>query len=215
MWPPRDGAAVAVDLPTLDTFAKRPRDALMWVPRALDVARIRAALSVAGPRVVDVGAGTGLLAKLLGGSILAIDAAPPRVRHHQVAAGTAASLQGPYDAAIVSWMEAGQDYREACARLAPVLVNCYDVEGGCGVMGQVDFAPFGFVEAASWRTPSFEDAQYALEHRGALRRRGWPGNRVDVLTRRADLVPTLRRAVEGATATEPLPWEAEMDRLRL
>lgn len=204
-----------MEWPTLETFARRPRDALMWVPRAVDIARIRAALAAAGPRVVDVGAGTGLLARLVGGSILALDPAPPAVRHHQVARGAASDLRGPYDAAIVSWMEAGQDYREACARLAPVLVNVYDVEGGCGVMGAVDFAPFGFVEAASWRTPSFEDAAYALDHRGALQRRGYPGSRVDVLTREPTLVGPLKAAVEAAKPGEALPWEAEMDRLRL
>lgn len=206
---------ITVELPTLETFARRPRDALMWVPRALDVARIRAALEIAGPRVVDVGAGTGLLARLVGGATLAVDPAPARVRYHQVVPGDASTLGGPFDAAIVSWMEAGHDYREACARLAPVLVNAYDVEGGCGVMGAVDFAPFGFLEAASWRTLSFEDAAYALDHRGALRRRNHPGNRIDVLTREPRLVDPLRRAVEGATANEPLPWEPEMDKLRL
>ena len=204
-----------MDWPTLETFGRRPRDALMWVPRAVDVARIRAARAVAGPRAVDVGAGTGLLAKLLGGTVLALDPAPPRVRYAQVVPGSAATLQGPYDAAIVSWMEAGQDYREACARLAPVLVNVYDVEGGCGVMGQVDFAPFGFVEAASWRTPSFEDVAYAIDHRGALQRRGHPGNRIDVLTREATLLPGLREAVAAAKPGEALTWEGEMDRYRL
>lgn len=207
-----------MDWPTLETFARRPRDALMWVPRAVDVARIAAALRVAGPRVADVGAGTGLLSALLereGIAIEASDASPPRTRYHRVETQEASTLAGPYDALIVSWMEAGKDYREACAWLAPVLVNSYDVEGGCGVMGQVDFAPFGFVEAASWRTPSFEDAAYALDHRGALQRRGYPGNRVDILTREPARVPALRAAVEGARASAALAWEAEMDRMRI
>lgn len=223
-------------LPTLDTFARRPRDALMWIPRAIDLARIRAALAAAGPRVIDVGArsrsegadvdderpqarvidvgaGTGLLAHLLDANVEAVDTAPPRVRYHDV--GSHAG-QATYDAAIVSWMEAGQDYRADVARLAPVIVNAYDVEGGCGVMGQVDFAPFGFAEAASWRTASFEDAAYALDHRGALRRRGWPGNRIDVLTRDPALAAPLARAVASVRdGGAPLPWEAEMDRLRL
>lgn len=228
-----------MDWPTLETFARRPRDALMWVPRAIDVARIAAALRAAGPRVVDVGgrsdsegadvrhrpprvadvgAGTGLLSALLereGLAVEASDASPPRVRYQRVETQEASTLSGPYDALIVSWMEAGEDYREACAWLAPVLVNGYDVEGGCGVMGQVDFAPFGFVEAASWRTPSFEDAAYALDHRGALRRRGYPGNRVDILTRDPARVPALKAAVEDARAGAALPWEAEMDKTRL
>ena len=199
------------ELPTLETFARRPRDALMWVPRSTDVARIDAALRVAGARVVDVGAGTGLLAHLLDASILAIDPAPAAVRYHPVVPGEAATLAGPFDAIVVSWMEAGKDYREACARLAPVIVNAYDVEGGCGVMGQVDFAPFGFVEAASWRTPSFEDAAHALDHRGALQRKGHPGNRIDVLTREPRLVEPLRAAVASAQQRPPLAWEAEMD----
>lgn len=199
-------------LPTLETFARRPRHALMWVPRALDIARIQAALDVAGPRVIDVGAGTGLLAMLLARDVVAVDPAPPAVRYHPVG-----SYDGhmTWDAAIVSWMEAGKDYRADVARLAPVIINCYDVEGGCGVMGQVDFAPFGFVEAASWRTASFEDAAYAIDHRGALQRRGHPGNRVDVLTRAPELVPRLRAAVAAAKPRDPLPWEPEMDALGL
>ncbi|HUR69729.1 MAG TPA: hypothetical protein VM370_10840 [Candidatus Thermoplasmatota archaeon] len=200
-----------MDWPELATFARRPRNALMWVPRALDLARIRAALSASGPRVVDVGAGTGLLAALLRLPVDAVDPTPPAKRYHEILP----AARGPYDAAIVSWMEAGKDYRADVATMAPVIVNAYDVEGGCGVMGQVDFAPFGFVEAASWRTASFEDAAYALDHRGALVRRGWPGNRVDVLTREPARAPALRAAVEGARAGSPLPWEAEMDRLRL
>lgn len=205
----------AVEWPTLATFAHRPRDALMWIPRALDVARIRAALAVAGPRVIDVGAGTGLLAKLLDADVQAIDPRPPRVRYQDVDGIRPSDVSHRYDAAIVSWMEAGQDYRADVARLAPVIVNAYDVEGGCGVMGAVDFAPFGFVEAFSWRTPSFEDAAFALEHRGALRRKAFPGNRIDVLTREPSLAPRLREAVATASAGAALPWEGEMDRSRL
>jgi hypothetical protein len=204
--------------PTLADFAFRPRDALMWVPRALDVARMAAALRIAGPTVRDVGAGTGLLSALLEGAGVAVeasDAQPPPRRHHGVAARRADELLS-CDAAIVSWMEAGQDYREAVARLAPVVVNAYDVEGGCGVLGAVDFAPFGFREAASWRAPSFEDAAFALERPGrGLRRKGYPGNRIDVLTRDPALLPRLAEAVASARAGPPLPWEAEMDRVGL
>lgn len=219
-----------VELPDLATFARRPREALMWVPRAIDVARIRAALDAAGPRAVDVGAGTGLLAKLLGTDVDAVDPTPPRVTYHPVRlprAGHVAlpgtrdmALPGtrdlaPYDAAVVSWMEAGQDYRAEVARLAPVIVNAYDVEGGCGVLGAVDFAPFGFVEAASWRAPSFEDAAYALDHRGALKRPGYPACRIDVLARDPAMGARLREAVGRARAGAPLPWEREMDALGL
>ncbi len=206
-----------VDWPALETFARRPRDALMWLPRAADVARIAAALRVAGPRVADVGAGTGLLAVLLereGVAVEATDASPPAVRYHPVAARPADALP-PCDAAIVSWMEAGKDYREAVARLAPVIVNVYDVEGGCGVMGAVDFAPFGFAEAASWRTPSFEDAEFALDRKGRLQRKGYPGNRIDVLTRDPALVPRLRAAARDAQPKGPLPWERGMDEVSL
>lgn len=205
----------AVEWPTLATFAHRPREALMWIPRALDIARIRAALAVAGPRVIDVGAGTGLLAKLLDADVRAIDPKPPRVRYQDVDGIRPSDVSHPYDAAIVSWMEAGEDYRADVARLAPVIVNAYDVEGGCGVMGAVDFAPFGFIEAFSWRTPSFEDAAFALDHRGALRRKAFPGNRIDILTREPSLAPALREAVATASAGAALPWEGEMDRLRL
>lgn len=206
-----------MDWPTLETFARRPRDALMWLPRSRDVARIAAALRVAGPRVADVGAGTGLLAALLereGVAVQASDAAPPRLRYHSVEPRRADELP-PCDAAVVSWMEAGQDYREAVARLAPVIVNAYDVEGGCGVMGAVDFAPFGFAEVASWRTASFEDAEFALDRKGRLQRKGWPGNRVDVLTRDLSLAPRLAEVVVHATPGAPLPWEAAMDEVGL
>lgn len=187
----------------------------MWAPRALDVARIAAALRVAGPRVADVGAGTGLLARLLaeaGVPVEASDAAPPPVLHHPVARAEADALAGPFDAIVVSWMEAGKDYRESVARLAPVVINVYDVEGGCGVMGAVEFTPQGFIEAASWRTPSFEDVEFALDRPGRrLRRKGYPCNRIDVLTREPALVAPLRAAVEAAAAGAALPWEPEMD----
>lgn len=187
----------------------------MWAPRAADVARVAAALRVAGPRVVDVGAGTGLLAALLaeaGVRVEAVDPAPPPVRYHGVEALPAGALVGPYDAAVVSWMEAGEDYRDAVARLAPVVVNAYDVEGGCGVMGAVDFAPLGYARAAAWRTPSFEDVEFALDRPGRrLRRKGCPGNQVDVLTRDPRLLAPLSAAVDGARAGPPLPWERDMD----
>ena len=204
-----------MEWPTLETFAHRPRDALMWIPRAIDLARIRAALEVAGPRRVDVGAGTGLLAALLDAGVVAVEPQPPRVRYAELVPSAQAPGPGPFDAAIVSWMEAGKDYRADAARLAPVIINAYDVEGGCGIKGDVSFAPFGYAEAASWRTPSFEDAQYAIEHRGALKRRGYPGNRVDVLTRDTTLLPALRHAVDVAKPGEPLPWEVDMDRYQL
>ncbi|HEX2021447.1 MAG TPA: methyltransferase domain-containing protein [Candidatus Thermoplasmatota archaeon] len=205
--------------PTLRTFAFRPREALMWIPRASDVARIAAACRAAGPRVVDVGAGTGLLARLLadaGVRVEASDPAPASPSFAPVARGAADGLPSPVDAAIVSWMEAGKDYREAVARAARVVVNAYDVEGGCGVAGAVDFAPYGFVEAASWRAASFEDAAFALERPGrGLRRKGWPGSRVDVLTREPALRDALARAVAEARAGDPYPWEAEMERAGL
>ena len=75
--------------------------------------------------------------------------------------------------------------------------------------------PLQNVEAASWRTASFEDAQYAIEHRGLVQRRAHPGNRIDVVTRDPALVAPLRDAVEAARAGKALPWETEMDRLGL
>lgn len=214
-----------MEWPTLATFAHRPRDALMWIPRAVDIARIRAALDVAGPRRIDVGAGTGLLVKLLDADVVPFEPHPPRVRYTEprsLALGPGlGSGPGPgpgpdaFDVAIVSWMEAGKDYRAEVAKLAPVVINAYDIEGGCGVKGDVSFAPFGYAEAASWRTPSFEDAQYAIEHRGILRRRAYPGNRVDVLSREPRLLEPLRAAVADARAAEPYPWEREMDALGL
>ena len=205
--------------PTLETFARRPRESLMWVPRAADVAAIAEVCRTAGPRVVDVGAGTGLLARLLldeGVEVEAVDPAPPPVQFVDVTRRSAAELRGPYDLALVSWMEAGVDYRAAVAGLAPVVVNVYDPAGACGVKGDVDLGPFGFVTAATWTTPSFEDAAYVLDRPGrGLQRPGAPGNRVDVLTRYKALAPALKEAVVGAQAGEAFQWEHEMARLGL
>lgn len=189
----------------------------MWVPRGLDVARIASACKVAGRVVADVGAGTGLLAHLLeqeGVAVAAYDPHPPATRYHAIEPLDADRLTDSYDAALVSWMEAGKDYRDQVAELAPVLVNVYDVEGGCGVLGQTDFTQQGFQVAASWRTPSFEDVDHALTHRG-LPRKGAPGNQVDVLTRKVHLLAPLRAAVDAARATRRLPWEDDMDKLGL
>lgn len=206
-----------VEPPTLETFGRRPRDALMWLPRAADVAAIAEVCRTVGPRVVDVGAGTGLLARLLldeGIEVEAADPAPPPVQYVGVAQRDAEALRGPYDVALVSWMEAGRDYRQAVARLAPVVVNAYDKEGGCGVMGATGLAPYGFVAATWWETPSFEDVAFALDRPGrGLRRKGAPGNRVDVLTRYPALVPALREAVASAQAGAPYDWEREWERL--
>lgn len=208
-----------VEPPTLEDFGRRPRQCLMWPPRASDVAAVAEVLRVAGPRVVDVGAGTGLLARLLrdeGIEVEAVDPAPPETQYVRVEKRDAQSLRPPYDACIVSWMEAGQDYREAIARLAPVIVNVYDTGGGCGVMGATDFAPRGFVEAAWWTGPSFEDVAFALDRPGrGLRRKGYPGNRIDILTRYKRLAPALKAAVERAVPGAPYDWELEMEPLRL
>ncbi|HWH09065.1 MAG TPA: hypothetical protein VNX21_07680 [Candidatus Thermoplasmatota archaeon] len=204
-------------LPTLEDFGRRPRQSLMWVPRALDVARVAAACRTAGAVVADVGAGTGLLAHLVereGVAVAAYDPSPPETTFHPIERLDADKLSDSYDAAIVSWMEAGKDYRDQVAALAPVVVNAYDVEGGCGVLGQTDFTQHGFQVAATWTTASFEDVEHALTHRG-LRRRGHPGNRVDVLTRKVHLLEPLRAAVDSARPSGRLPWEDEMDRLGL
>ena len=204
-------------LPTLEDFGRRPRQSLMWVPRGVDVARIAAACKAAGRVVADVGAGTGLLAHLVereGVAVAAYDPAPPAATFHPIERLDADKLTDSYDAAIVSWMEAGKDYRDQVAELAPVVVNVYDAEGGCGVLGQTDFAQHGFQVAARWSTPSFEDVEHALAHRG-LRRKGYPGNRVDVLTRKVHLLDPLRAAVDSAASARRLPWEDDMDRLGL
>jgi len=76
-----------VKYPTVDTFARHPREALMWLPRAHDVARIAAVCKAMGGLTCDVGAGTGLLAHLLeqaGAKVAAYDPAPPEKRYHSV-----------------------------------------------------------------------------------------------------------------------------------
>lgn len=203
--------------PDVATFARAPREALMWLPRAHDVARIAAVCKAMGGLTCDVGAGTGLLAHLLehaGAKVAAYDPTPPDKRYHAVETLDADHLSDSYDVAIVSWMEAGKDYRGPVAQLAPVIVNAYDVEGGCGVMGETDFQHHGFQLVDTWRTASFEDALHALDHRG-LRRKGYPGNRIDILTRKPHLLAPLRAALDPATPGGALSWEAEMDALGL
>ncbi|HVM44875.1 MAG TPA: hypothetical protein VM582_02975, partial [Candidatus Thermoplasmatota archaeon] len=151
-------------------------------------------------------------ARLLDADVEPVEPAPPPVSFAPL---RPAPSRASYDAAILSWMEAGQDYRAEVAALAPVVVNAYDVEGGCGVKGDVGFERFGYAEAASWRTPSFEDVAHAMDHRGLTRRRGYPGNRIDVLTRDATLLPRLRDAVATARGDAPLPWERELEALGL
>lgn len=206
-----------MDAPTLDTFARRPRDALMWIPRAADVAAIAEICRNVGPRVIDVGAGTGLLARLLQDedvAVRAVDANPPPVQYVPVEKRAADEVSGKYDVAIVSWMEAGVDYRAAVARLAHVVINAYDPAGACGVKGDVDLAPFGFTTATWWTTPSFEDAAFVLDRPGrGLRRSGAPGNRIDVLTRYKAVAPVLKAAAADAVAGPPYQWEEEMERL--
>jgi hypothetical protein len=169
------------------------------------------------PLVADVGAGTGLLARLVeqqGVSVAAYDPRPPAVSYHPVEPLDADALSDSYDAVIVSWMEAGKDYRAPIAELSPLIVNAYDVEGGCGVMGATDFKDFGYQVVETWRTASFEDALHALEHRG-LKRAAYPGNRIDVLTRKPHLVDPVRVAIDGAKPGRPYAWEPEMDALGL
>lgn len=189
----------------------------MWVPRAADVAAIAEVCRTAGPRVIDVGAGTGLLARLLQDEdvkVEAVDPNPPPVQYVPVKPRGAEDVRGEYDVAIVSWMEAGLDYRAAVARLAPVVLNVYDPAGACGVKGQVDLASYGFTTATWWTTPSFEDAAYLMDRPGrGLKRPGSPGNRVDVLTRYKAIAPVLKDAVAGAVAGPPYNWELELERL--
>lgn len=198
----------------------------MWIPRASDVARIAAVCRVAGgsvadsgggPLVADVGAGTGLLAHLLeeqGIKVAAYDPTPPAQTFHPIETLDADALTDSYDVAIVSWMEAGKDYRDQVAELAPVIVNAYDSGGGCGVMGATDFKQQGFQIAATWGTASFEDAIHALDHRGQ-KRKEYPGNRVDILTRKTHLLDGLRAACDAKYSVKPLPWESELDKLGL
>lgn len=204
-------------LPPLATFARRPREALMWIPRASDIARIAAVCRVGGTVVADVGAGTGLLAHLLeaqGVSVAAYDPTPPAQQFHPIETLDADALSDSYDVAIVSWMEAGKDYRDQVAEIAPIIVNAYDTGGGCGVLGATDFKQQGFQIAATWETASFEDAAHALDHRGE-RRKEYPGNRVDILTRKTHLLDGLRDACDAVHESKPLPWEAELDKLGL
>lgn len=184
----------------------------MWPPRSLDVARILAAVGRPRPRILDHGAGSGLLAALLAphAEVFAFDPAPsPHAgRFHPV---TREEPEAPFDLVVSSWMEAGLDLRADVARRAPTIVSIFDAEGGCGVKGDLDYSSFGFVEAARWTGPSFEDVEEALARRG----RGMvprERNVFAVWTRPPEAAATAAR-VAAATAGAPLAWERELEDL--
>lgn len=188
------------------------RAGLMWPPRALDVARIAAVVPTAGGRVLDHGAGSGLLAALLAErvEVVAYDPLPAAHvgRFHPV---TTARPAGPFALVVSSWMEAGVDARADVASCAPRVVSVYDAEGGCGVKGDLDYSRFGLVEATRWEGPSFEDVEDALRTRG----RGLPVRARNVLsawTPAREAEETAAR-VRAARAGPPYPWEAELESL--
>ncbi|MHB8606302.1 MAG: class I SAM-dependent methyltransferase [Thermoplasmatota archaeon] len=203
-----------------DFAADAPRRALMWPPRAADIARLTRWLPP-NATVIDVGAGSGLLARLVADArpdfaLVAIDdgsRSPATGRFFPVEARGAESLAGPFDAALVSWMEAGRDLRPAVAALAPpVIVQASDVEGGCGVKGDVSFEPFGYHVVDRWTTPSFEDVDDAFRTRG----RGELA-RLRVAARRNVVEVNAReeRAPGRAAHVIDYVWEREMDALGL
>jgi SAM-dependent methyltransferase len=191
--------------------------------RVLASAAFRATAGPAGrrPRILDFGAGSGLLAALLASraDVVAVDpgdaqhigAFYPTVRSLDAEAVTAGSIAG-FDLVVCSWMEAGRDLRAEVVALAERsgrIFSVDDAEGGTGAQGDVSYAPFGFERASTWRGPSFEDVDEALARRG----RGIvPGERnVFAVWARPPEVETLRERIRGAPrAFDPLPWEQEM-----
>ncbi|HWG91106.1 MAG TPA: hypothetical protein VNZ52_09700 [Candidatus Thermoplasmatota archaeon] len=208
------------------------RAALMWVPTARDLNRILAVAHAVGnaPRLVDVGAGSGLLSALLAPhlQVTALDPGDAGIpsrrvgRFFDLVRAPVESYSGQAEVALVSWMEAGRDYRAPVAALAPVLVQAYDPSGGCGVLGDVDYARFGFQVVARWETPSWENVAHAFRTRGRgpggaplPRKEGW-GNVVEVATRDARLMEALQAALRSPPArVAALPWEAELAALHL
>lgn len=186
-----------------------PRATLMWPPRAVDVARIAAL--VGSGRAIDVGAGSGLLARLLtesGVNVRAIDPgdtyARDLARFFPVEPTPVDAILEAYDLAIVSWMEAGRDYRSEVAKLAPVVFQARDAGGGCGVKGDVSYAPFDFVLVDERRGPSYEDVEHALTGR-----KTGSENVLEVWAR-PEAVGRAKTALASAVAVAPFPWEAEL-----
>ncbi len=217
---------------------RSPRSALCFLPRACDIAIILAAgrgalargLSAGrapdGPvRVIDVGAGSGLLSRLLtdaGAVARAVDPGGPHARDvgrfHDVDPVDAASAArgGPYDVAVSAFMEAGAEYRSAVAGLAPVVVSIRDTEGMCGVRGDQSYSPFGLTRVHSHQVPTFEDV-------GALLRLGPRGVAVP-LHGRLEVWATeaVADAVAASLAAPPpasgpgiaaYPWEMDVHTL--
>lgn len=196
-------------LPRLAARDFTSRAGLMWPPRSLDVARILAAAGRPRPRILDHGAGSGLLAALLAphAEVIAFDPEPsPHAgRFHPV---TLEAPDEPFDLVVSSWMEAGLDLRADVARRAPRIVSIFDAEGGCGVKGNLDYSGFGLVEATRWTGPSFEDVEEALARRG----RGMETRERNVFavwTRPVEAATTAAR-VAAATGGAPFPWEPEL-----
>lgn len=220
---------------TLRDFAERPRAALMWPPRARDVARIAAAArAVAGgapARVLDAGAGSGLIARLLadaGLDVVAVDAedadSPTRGvgRFFPVKRARVQDLpREEFDLAIVSWMEAGRDYRAAVHERARVIVEAYDPMGGCGAGSVTGFLDLERIVATLWPTASHEDVAHALRTRGRgpaglpLTRAAAPGNLIMAWARDDTDANAVNLAVARAEAGAPLPWEPQLDELQL
>jgi len=223
-----------VDDPTalaIADFSPRSGDAraaLLWPPTRLDVARLvaglRAASGRARPRVLEAGAGSGLLARLLA-EACDVDAVDPgdagfasrRVgRFFPVRSARVEDVAAPYDAVVVSWMEAGVDCRAGVKRLAPVIAQAFDLGGGCGVKGATSYARFGFVDAAAWTGPSFETVDRALRERGRGLPPPPPMNAIEIVVRDIALAPRVAEAVRAAKPRgAPYAWEPALEALRL
>ncbi|HEX2014385.1 MAG TPA: hypothetical protein VLA68_04075 [Nitrososphaera sp.] len=70
-------------------------------------------------------------------------------------------ISSKYDLVFVGWMEPGQDFRDAVAQSAEVIVTTLDQ----GISLAAEFDGHGFARVAWWRTPSWEDVNTEIMNR--------------------------------------------------